>query len=76
MEGSDIAVPRIIAEILKLASGVHWLDESGERLLGKCRWHTAGGEGENFNQSISAECSENLRSHRAILRRGVLFVLI
>ena len=44
MEGSDIAVPRIISEILKLAFAVHWLDESGERLLGKCRLHTAGGE--------------------------------
>ena len=45
MEGSDIAVPRIIAEILKLAFSLHWLDESGERLLGKCRWHIDGGGG-------------------------------
>ena len=44
MEGSDIAVPRIISEILKLASSIHWLDESGERRLEKCRWHTAWGE--------------------------------
>ena len=44
MEGSDIAVPRIISEILKLAFAVHWLDERGERLFGKCRRHTAWGD--------------------------------
>ena len=54
MEGSDIAVPRIIAEILKLAFSVHWLDESGERLLGKCRLHSVGGDWSHTlkNQSL------------------------
>ena len=45
MEGSDIAVPRIISEILKLAFAVHWLDEIGERFFEKRRLHTAWGEG-------------------------------
>ena len=45
MEDSDIAVLFIVREIWKLASSVHWLDESGEHLFEKCRWHTAwGGE--------------------------------
>ena len=39
MEGSDIAVPRIIAEILKLAFAVHWLDESGKRYLFRSIYH-------------------------------------
>ena len=45
MEGLNLALPRIISEIWKLAFAVHRLDEIGERFFEKRRLHTAWGEG-------------------------------